>query len=912
MKLLSTDLKKLGIKKIGEPEMGISEFQLKNGLKILLAPNHAAPVVTYMQLFRVGSRDEGVGHTGATHFLEHLMFKGTKKFDPRKGLDSTELLNRIGAVSNATTWFDRTNYFEAVSSEYLEFCIKMEADRMRNLQLREEDRNAEMSVVRNELERGENSPDEAMEKEMYAIAYREHPYHHPTIGWRTDVESVPMARLKQFYDDFYWPNNCTVLAVGDFEIPQILKLIHKYYGKIPQSPEAIPQVYTEEPPQEGERRYQIRRAGDLSRVWVGHRTPSSRTDDHYPLNVISHILGGSHDRGSRLYKSLIDSGLAMDAACRHDELRDPALMIIAATLTPGTDPADAEKVIISELERICKEKVSEEELAPIKSANRKGSILARADQMELAFAIGEAEARADWRWLSNFDSKFEAVGPDDIMRVAQLYFASENRTVGTFVPVQTTENENEQEQDELEEEDEDQVNYSSSKNGKHKKPPRLSAAELEKVLSPGKRASKASLSSQVYEECLDNGLTVVHLPNPGTGSVAVAFYLLAGNYFEPRDKHGLADVVPDMMMRGTEGLSKEQLALVLKEMGLVEGLSLHADSFAVNSGGTVVVDDLKNYLQTIAKVLRKPLFLEQELEKLKLEWASRIAEQKNNTGPMATNRLYAELYPEGHLFHQESFEQQLAELSSMQVHDLRTFHEKYSPAGAIITIVGDIDSARAVELVRETFGDWKGRQPNPIELANVPIPNEARKLEINLPDKSSMDILMGYPLPVKRSDPEFYPLYLASLALGGDTITSRLGKVIREQHGLTYGVHSRLGDNSYGTAPWTIDLSVNPQNANKALALVQEVLQNYRKKGISSDELKREAGGAAGIYTVSMRSSLGIAKILTRFKALGMGIEGADKHAERILSVKKSEIDELIQRYLHPDRFLTVLAGTFQ
>ena len=170
MKSLSTELKKLGIKKIGESAMGISEFQLKNGLKVLLAQNHTAPVVTYMQLFRVGSRDEGVGHTGATHFLEHMMFKGTKKFDPRKGLDSTELLNRIGAVSNATTWFDRTNYFEAVPSEYLEFCVKMEADRMRNLQLREEDRNAEMSVVRNELERGENSPDEAMEKEMYAIA----------------------------------------------------------------------------------------------------------------------------------------------------------------------------------------------------------------------------------------------------------------------------------------------------------------------------------------------------------------------------------------------------------------------------------------------------------------------------------------------------------------------------------------------------------------------------------------------------------------------------------------------------------------------------------------------------------------------------------------------------------------------
>ncbi len=892
---------------IGPEEMGVSEYRLDNGLKVLLAPNHSAPVVTFMQLFRVGSRDEGVGHTGATHFLEHMMFKGTRKFDPQNGLDSTELLNRIGAVSNATTWFDRTNYFETVPSEYLEFCIKVEADRMRNLRLRQSDRDAEMSVVRNELERGENSPEEALDKEIYAISYREHPYHHPTIGWRSDVEKVPMERLKAFYDTFYWPNNCTVIVVGDFETGAVLKLIEKYYGKIEKSPRAIPDVYTIEPPQEGERRFKISRSGDLCRVWVAHRTPASRHPDHHALNVISHLLGGSHDRSSRLYKALIDSGLAMDAACRHDELRDPALMIVAATLTPDADPGLVEKVILDELERLKTEAVSEAELAPIKSANRKGSILARADQLELAFALGEAEARDSWRWLSSFDHKFEAVLADDIISVAKKYFEKDSRTVGIFIPKPEAEEDFEEEINEGESETLEKKK--SRKNGK--RVPKLSAQELEKILCPARASSRKSFSSQVHRETLENGMSVLHMANPGTGSVAVSLYIPCGNYYEPPEKHGLADVVSDMLMRGSEDLDKESLAQILKEMGLLEGLNIHTNSFSVNTASTVVVEDLGQYLKTLSLVLQKPVFKEEELSRLKNEWIARILEQKNNTGPQASNRFFRELYPEGHLFHQIDFDEQIRQLQSMDKSDLQFFHANYSPASAIMTIVGDIDCKKALELVTENFASWNGPEAQVIKLESVEMPEKAKSFEIRLPDKSSMDILMGYPLKVRRSDPDFYALNLANLALGGDTIIGRLGKVLREENGLTYGIYSSLGDCSYGAAPWTISLTVNPQNAKLALSLVHEVLNKYRKSGISADELKREATGAAGLFTVSLRSSVAIARIITRFEALGLGLEGLDLHTRKILSVKKAEVDEAIRKYLHPERMLTVMAGSF-
>src|SRR6516162_1610898 len=212
-----------------------------------------------------------------------MLFKGTKKHNSQKGNGIDDLLTQIGAYWNATTWFDRTSYFEVVPSEYLDLCVGLEADRMRNLLLRQEDHDSEMSVVRNEMERGENYPEEALEKELYAVAFREHPYHHPTIGWRSDVEGVPMERLKRFYDTFYWPNNATVVFVVSFEREDALAIVDKYYGKIPAAPHPIPQVYTAEPPQEGERRFEICRAGDLPRVWIGYHVPQADHPDNYPL-----------------------------------------------------------------------------------------------------------------------------------------------------------------------------------------------------------------------------------------------------------------------------------------------------------------------------------------------------------------------------------------------------------------------------------------------------------------------------------------------------------------------------------------------------------------------------------------------------------------------------------------------------
>ncbi|MEO7798077.1 MAG: pitrilysin family protein, partial [Opitutaceae bacterium] len=313
----------------------ISEYTLeKSGLQVLLLEEHSSPTLTFMVTYRVGSRNEVTGTTGATHLLEHLMFKGTPKFNREKGTSVDQLLERVGGIYNATTWLDRTNYYANIGSENLDSYMAVEADRMRNLWLREEDRKPEMTVVRNEFEIGENNPTQALEKEIYASAFLAHPYHHSTIGWRSDIEKVPIEKLKEFYNTFYWPDNATVSVIGDFDPAKALELIQKNYGSIPKAPKPIPIVYTEEPEQTGPRRVTVKRAGELGVLALAHKIPAAVDKDQAALRVLDVIL--TVGKNSRGYRALTDKNLTTDVSGDVGFFHDPSLYILYASLAPGS------------------------------------------------------------------------------------------------------------------------------------------------------------------------------------------------------------------------------------------------------------------------------------------------------------------------------------------------------------------------------------------------------------------------------------------------------------------------------------------------------------------------------------------------------------------------------------------------
>lgn len=412
---------------------GIDEYTLDaNGLQVLLIPETSAPVITFMVTYHVGSRNEVTGTTGSTHLLEHLMFKGSVNYNRDKGNSVDQLLSRTGAQFNATTYLDRTNYYENLGSDQLAMVVGMEADRMRNLLLRESDRRPEMTVVRNEFERGENSPIQSLIKEIFAAAYVAHPYHHNTIGWRSDIEKVTIEKLREFYDTFYWPDNATVTLVGDFQSAEALVLIKQHYGAITRAPRSIPQVYTEEPEQTGPRRVVVKRPGQLGVVAIAHKSPAATHPDFPALAILGSILGDG--KNSRLYRELTDKNLSTGVFTGPFALRDPSLHFTFIPLAPGASHEQVEKIAVDEVEKLKQHGVTATEVQAAIAKALADSAYQRDGSFAIAGKINEFIAAGDWTLYVTLDEALQQVTPADVLRVANKYLNVDQSTTGWFIP----------------------------------------------------------------------------------------------------------------------------------------------------------------------------------------------------------------------------------------------------------------------------------------------------------------------------------------------------------------------------------------------------------------------------------------------------------------------------------------------
>jgi zinc protease len=888
-------LARLGMRRVTSAG-GVAEYRMQsNGLSILLKEDPSTPAVTFMVVYRCGSRDEGAGTTGSAHFFEHLMFKGTRAFDSLEGNGVMEVFNRVGGLLNANTSYDRTRYFECVPAEQLELCVRIEADRMRNLKNRKADRDSEMTVVRNEFERNENNPGSALYKEVMAAAYKEHPYHFPVIGSRSDVEGVPMQRMVDFYNAHYWPNNATVIVVGNFASEDALRHIAKYFGRIPRSPKPIPQMYTREPEQQGERRVTLKRAGALPIVFLAHHIPNAAHQDTPALAAMANILGGTNNPSSRLYKALMEKGLVQSAGASAAELRDPGTFNISATLTRGAMLEDAEAAIIAELERLAAEPVSDDELRRVKLANRKGTVMQLDDPMAYTNLLSNAVGVDSWKWSIEYDDRFDMVTAADIQRVAKTYFASENRTVGWFVPTAG--------------------GGKAPQKGEPTKPrkggPRK--AKRVKITSAVKRTDIGARTKKIV---LPNGLTIQFLKR-GNGAVALASSVAAGSYFAPEGKKLVASLTADMLTNGTARFSKEQIGEIMQEMGT--GLGFGADLYSVRSGnpGQVIAsDDFEQFIDVFADALRNPSFSDAELQRELKIARSQYASKLTDNGARAGNAFSRSLYPAGHPFRASTLEEQAAQLDTITLEDLRAFHaEQYSPASTVITVVGDIAEERVMDVLTKHFGDWSGPAAKPINIPEVtaPLASEAqeRELRIALPDKANVDIIIGHATTLRRSGKDFFAAKIAANVLGESTTADRLGKVVRVQHGLTYGINCGFGDSSQGSASFRISVSVAPENIGKARELINQVVSEYVRDGISPEELEDKIGNACGNHVVSLRHSLGIANMLNTAETMGLSAEEVDTLVDGYRSVTKADVDAAIRRYLDIGNSVTVMAGTF-
>lgn len=887
---------------------GVTEYKLSNGARVLLFPEASQPQISVNMTVLVGSRHEGYGEAGMAHLLEHMVFKGTPTFP-----NVPKAIRDHGASFNGTTNSDRTNYFETLpaSDENLEFAIHLESDRLVNSFIKREDLMSEFSVVRNEFERGENSPQSVLSQRVQSAAYEWHNYGKTTIGNRTDIERVPIDNLQDFYRKYYQPDNVVMIITGRFEEAKALELVQKHLGSIPRPTRKLPQTYTEEPPQDGERNVVLRRVGGNGSVALAYHMPSASHADWAPLSVLGSILS-DRDTG-RLDKELVKTKLATSASARADSSHDPGLFFVSAQPEEGKLEEVKEK-LIKIIEEAGNTPFSAEDVEREKLAYKRQREKMLTSASAMSGALSTASSLGDWRLLFLQRDRMAAVTVDDVNRVAKTYFKPYNRTCGVFIPVTEPQ--------------------------RMSVPAVPSIAELVKDYKGGETAvfgeafdpTPANLDARtkIIEEA---GLKIALLPKKNTGErVSMAMTIRYGNEESLNGKTTAAGMLSGLMMAGTLKMDRQALREKLDALdvringggggGGGRGRGGRGGGGGGGSAGSVSFSidakrgNLAQGIGVLGEILHEPAFPADELDQNKRRGAMMRAQMESDPGALAQNKLSRALsvYEKGDIRYVPTMAESAKLLEEVTLDQIKQIYkEQLSGAVVEVAVVGDFDEATVVPAIKAIVKDWKS------EIAYREFEREAKKdvagskEDIITPDKANAEYLAGLAFPLKESDPESAALRLGNYILGGGTLSSRLGDRIRQKEGLTYGVSSSVSIPVRGNdARFLITATTNPENIDKVEAAAMEELVRFIQDGPTAQELLEAKKAYLESAKLSRNSDGAIAGQLVSNLHLGRTFAYAEEQEKRIADVSIEDIKAAFQKFIDPKKLVIVRAGDFK
>lgn len=873
---------------------GISEYRLDNGLRVVLFPDNSKPVTTVNVTYLVGSRHENYGETGMAHLLEHLLFKGT----PTQSDISGEMKKR-GIDFNATTSLDRTNYFASfpANTDTLEWVLKMEADRMVNSNVAKKDLDSEMTVVRNELEAGENNPGGVLFQRIRSTAFLWHNYGNTTIGARSDVEGVPIDKLQAFYRQWYQPDNATLVVAGRIDTADVLARVARHFGPLKKPARPLPRFYTQEPAQDGEREVTIRRVGNLRLVAAAYHVPAAAHADNAPLSVLANLLG--HTPGGRLHKALVETKLAAGSGASSESMRDPGLLTVVAVVPNDGDPAKAEAELLKQVEQVAARPVTQQEVDEAKQRIGNAYELYFTDVNAVGMGLAEFQAAGDWRLLFTSRDAIEKVTAEDVNRVASAYLKSSNRTLGRFVPTPEP----------------DRVEV----------PAAPAVASLvdgytgRVAVSAGEQfdPSPKNIEARTQTFTLGDGLKVSLLPKKTRGgTVVVDANFRFADEAALTGREGAAGMAGAMLMRGSRTMTREQIDQRLEQLktqGSVGG-SLQGASIGLQTRR----EHLADALALAADVLRNPAFPESEFEQLRLQALTGMEASRQEPGAIAGRALaqYFDPWPTGHPLRNRTLDESLAMMKALKLEDVRAFHRDfYGTADGEIAIVGDFDPAAVRAQLEQLFTGWKTGKPYaPIATRYTDV--AAKQARFETPDKPNAVLLARHNLSLKVTDADYPAMVVANRIFGGGALKSRLGDRIRQQEGLSYGVSSgvraddsRTGQDDAGS--FSIQAIAAPQNMAKVEALVREELAKLIEDGITAEELKDAVNGTLTERQQARAEDGSIAGMLTDQLFFDRTMQFTADLDAKYQALTLDQVNAAIRKHLKPDALSVFVAGDF-
>lgn len=870
---------------------GITEYQLENGMKVLLFPDPSKETVTVNLTLLVGSRHEGYGEAGMAHLLEHMLFKGTPTHE-----NIPKLLQDRGARFNGTTSLDRTNYYETLpaSDENLEFALKLEADRMINSNILAEDLESEMTVVRNEFERSENSPISVLMSRVTSASYVWHNYGQSTIGNRADIERVPIKSLRAFYRKYYQPDNAVLIVSGKFDADTALSHVGNYFGGIAKPERVLAATYTEEPAQDGERRVILRRVGDVPVVATMYHICSGAHPDYPAVDVLSSVLAA--DESGRLYKALVNTKRTPEIYGSSRSLHDPGMMSFYAPVATGNDPRDVLATMTEVTETLSENPVTAEEVERARTRLLKFREKSAERSQSLAIQLSEWAAQGDWRLFFLYRDRLEKVTVEDVNRVAATYLRQSNRTSGIYIP--TTEAE---------------------------RTPIPATPDLAEMIGDykGREAiaqgeafdvSPMNIESRTQRSVLPSGVKVAVLAKKTRGgTVDLTLTLRYGTEKSLNGMATVASMLPALMERGTKNLSYQDIRDQLDEYRSTMSASGNPGTatFRIQSKR----ENLPAVLEVLRQVLREPSFPEKELEQLRASQLSQLKQSQSEPNTHAQTAVSRKISPfaKGHPRYAATTEEKIEMLESVSVADIKKLYsEMLNGQTGELSIVGDFDAESTMQIVNRSLADWKA----PVAYEYVPnrgdFTVEPGYTQINTPDKANAMYFAATVFPIRDDNPDYPALMIGNFILGSSGLSSRLGDRVRQQDGLSYSIGSGMQASAKDErAAFYVYAITNPVNGEKVRAAIKEEIDRLQKDGITPEELVSAKKGYLQQQQVGRTRDGRLAGALSSSLFVGRTMQFTADQEAKVSSLTVDEVNAAIRKYLSHDKLFVAMAGDF-
>lgn len=881
------------LEKIASVE-GITEYQMDNGLKVLLFPDNSAQTMTVNITYLVGSRHEGYGEKGMAHLLEHMVFKGTPDHP-----DIPKELSSHGARPNGSTWYDRTNYFETFNAtdENLDWALDLEADRMVNSYIAKKDLESEFSVVRNEFEMGENSPVNVLMDNAIDVAYLWHNYGSSTIGNRSDIERVPIENLQNFYKKFYRPDNAVLMFTGKFDEEKTLALIEKKFGDIVKPSIPLRDSHTVEPAQDGEKKVNVSRVGDIQLVSALYHVSAGSAEDYAAVSVLENIL--TDEPSGRLYKALIDIQKASSLWSFSPFTKEPGFLYINVEV-PSDKNAD-------EVETILKKTLDEVRSNPITQAEvdrAKANLLKQIDQQfrnsaYLGTYMSEFIGAGDWRLSFIYRDRIENATLEGVNAAAKKYFIPTNRTIGRFNPVKTPERVEIAHTEGLD-------SLVSSYKGKEG----MGTGEAFDVAYDKiqERLQSGKLSNDIQYGIIEKN-------NRGQ-TVNVSFSMRNGDVKSLTDKGVIPSFTADMLNKGTTSKTRQQIEDELSR--LKSSIRLNANNGNVYANVTSTEENLMPTLELLVDMLKNPAFDAAELEKLKTERLAYLEANKTEPQFVASKRLSKvnNTEPKGHPLYAMSIEEEEAAIRNVNVAGVKAFYDGFYGLGKSILVgIGNLKSDTVKTFMEKEFKGYKSKNAY-VRVADPYSANKEVNENIVTPDKKNAMTLGGLNIKMSQYHEDYPALEIASTILGGGFLNSRIAARLRQKDGVSYGAGSGFGadsDQNDQNSQMYMYAIYAPENYDKVQLGFKEELDRYIKDGITEEELKDAVNGWVQEQSVSRAKDNELTRTINDNIFYDRTMDFQKALEDKVSKLTVADVNKAIKKYIKPfEKWTIVNAGDFK